>query len=112
VRPKTLLAWSAGILLALAAATYAGDLASFEYRNWKPKANDPLETRIFYYSTLTKNGREEIFYDTPQTRTCVHSIFPHAGFPPCWYLGPSDLKRVGRTLPPGDPLARRDHLAG
>ncbi len=94
MRPKTLFLWSAGILAALILILYASDFAWFGYREWKPKPKDPLETLTFYYATSMKNGRVEIFYDQPQTQTCVHSLFPHAGYTPCWYLNRSDIKRI------------------
>jgi len=110
VRPKTLLKWSAGILLALAVLIYMGDLAWFAFRNWKPKANDPLETMTLFLATDTKGGRVEIFYDQPQSQTCVHALFPHAGYTPCWYLDRSGIKRIGLLIPQTSPLC--DHPAG
>jgi hypothetical protein len=32
-----------------------------------------------------KDGRVEFDLDPPVAETCVHSIFPHFGFAPCWY---------------------------
>jgi hypothetical protein len=43
------------------------------------------ETLTFYYSTRLKNGREQVFYDQPQTEVCVRAVFPHGGRRPCWY---------------------------
>jgi hypothetical protein len=94
VRPKDVLRWALGILAALAILVYVGDLAWFEFRMWRAKPNDPLETMTFYYATTLKNGRVEIFADQPQTRTCAHSLFPHAGYTPCWRLNQSGIQRV------------------
>jgi hypothetical protein len=94
VQPKELLAWSVGIVMALILAVYAGDFLWFEYRKWTPKPNDPLESFTFYYATPLKNGRMEVFYDQPQKQTCVHALFPHAGYNPCWYLRKSDIKPI------------------
>ena len=94
VRPKELLAWSVGIVMALILAVYAGDFLWFEYRKWTPKSNDPLESFTFYYATRLKNGRMEVFYDQPQKQTCAHALFPHAGYLPCWYLRKSDIKPI------------------
>jgi hypothetical protein len=33
-----------------------------------------------------KNGKTDIYPLDPLTQTCVHSIFPHQGYTPCWYL--------------------------
>jgi hypothetical protein len=43
------------------------------------------ETLTFYYSTRLKNGREQVYYDQPQTEVCVRAVFPHGGRRPCWY---------------------------
>jgi hypothetical protein len=88
-----------GILIAAAAVLYAGDFAWFEYRMRHAKPNDPLETITFYYATAMKNGKVEVFYDQPQTQTCVHSIFPHAGYKPCWRFGRSRIQQISRLIP-------------
>jgi hypothetical protein len=99
VRPKTLLAWIAGVLVALAAILYAGDFLWFESRMQKATSNDPLETVTFYYATAMKNGKVEVFYDQPQTQTCVRSIFPHSGYTPCWRFNRSGIQRISRIFP-------------
>jgi hypothetical protein len=99
VRPKTLLAWIAGVLMALAAVVYAGDLVWFEYRMRNAKPNDPLETVTFYYATAMKNGKVEVFYNQPQMQTCVHGLFPHQGYTPCWRFNRSGIKRISAIIP-------------
>lgn len=59
------------------------------------KTNDPLQTVTFYYATAMKNGKVEVFYDQPQTATCVHSIFLHRGYTPCWRYNRSGVQRIG-----------------
>jgi hypothetical protein len=39
-----------------------------------------------YYAVAQKSGKTEFIFDPPQPWTCVNSLFPHAGYPPCWYL--------------------------
>ena len=39
-----------------------------------------------YYAVLQKNGKTQFIFDPPQAQTCVHALFPHAGWLPCWYL--------------------------
>ena len=100
MRPKTLLAWIGGVLIGLAAICYAADLVWFEYRVRNAKPNDPLERVTFYYATAMKNGKVEVFYGQPQTETCVHSIFSHAGYRPCWRFNRSGIQRVSAIIPP------------
>ena len=71
--------------LLLMAALYAGDYLWLRLRMNHPKAGLAFGTVRFYWATPTKNGRVEVFFDTPETETCAHSIFPHLGYTPCWY---------------------------
>jgi hypothetical protein len=80
--------------LALLLLLYAGDDFWVRYRMRSPKQGNPLDSVISYYATALKNGKIEVFYDQPITRMCVHSIFPHLGYMPCWYLRRSAITRI------------------
>jgi hypothetical protein len=85
-RPLTLLKRILVAAILLLAVVYAGDYISVRYRI--PKNRDPYGVvRIRrYYAVTMKNGKPEFFFDPPTEQTCVHSLFPHFGYPPCWYL--------------------------
>lgn len=96
----------------LIAILYAGDYASIKYRLSRAgnavnsgagsAANSPstssgssasaprgpLDTVQIQrtYQIPHKDGRAEFAFAEPQSVTCVHSIFPHLGYSPCWYL--------------------------
>jgi hypothetical protein len=70
------------IVLAL---VYVGDYAWVRYRMGSSRGGQAFGTVTFYYATPLKNKRVEIFYHQPQTEVCVHSLFPHFGYRPCWY---------------------------
>jgi hypothetical protein len=83
-----------GTMLALAVALvliYAGDYLFVRFRITRNLAGDPFETRMIErtYGIPHKNGSAEIVNDAPEPETCVHSIFPHMGYTPCWYLNRS-----------------------
>ena len=99
-------------LFILVAILYAGDYASIKYRLSRAgnagnsgagsAANSPstssgssasaprgpLDTVQIQrtYQIPHKDGRAEFAFAEPQSVTCVHSIFPHLGYSPCWYL--------------------------
>jgi hypothetical protein len=102
VGPKAVLKLSIMILVAAAAILYVGDFAWFEYRMRTAKPNDPLETMTFYYATDIKGGKTEVFFDQPQTATCVHAIFPHGGYKPCWRFNRSGIQRISLVSPRGE----------
>ncbi|HEY6944661.1 MAG TPA: hypothetical protein VI431_05945 [Candidatus Acidoferrum sp.] len=84
------------IFLALAAAlaiSYAGDSLRFRVRMIHPKLADPLESftrpRVLAIPEKGGNTSYEIDQQHPeQTTTCAHSLFPHGGYSPCWYVKP------------------------
>ena len=75
-------------ILALAAVVYACDYVSVRYRLSKNTPGDPLESVKVQrmYAIPHKDGRQEFAFAEPEMDTCVHSLFPHLGYPPCWYL--------------------------
>jgi len=65
---------------------YAADYGVFRYRvatSRQPFGSVSVE---HYDAVLHKDGRSEFIFDPPVQETCVHSLFPHAGDPPCWFL--------------------------
>ena len=89
-------------LLALA-ALYAGDYLSARYRipgNRQTLANIQVMTQ---YAIRQKDGRVEYTRGDSETDTCVRSLFPQLGYPPCWYLSRHTTKliQVGRAGAPG-----------
>lgn len=94
MEPKALLKLAVAIIAVAALVVYASDFAWFEYRIHNAKPNDPLQTLTFYYSTDIKGAKEEVFFDQPQKATCVHSIFPHGGYRPCWRFSRSGIQRI------------------
>src|SRR5215467_11475782 len=81
------------VLIAALALAYVGDF--FWFRVWliHPKPADPMEsfTGPRVPAIPEKGGRTsyEIDQQNPvQTTTCVRSLFPHAGFSPCWHVKP------------------------
>src|SRR5271163_5272461 len=77
-----------GAAVALLAA-YGVDFVSVRIRARHPTATDPYETltapRLYAISEKGNKTEYQIDADNPtQTVTCVHALFPHAGYSPCW----------------------------
>jgi uncharacterized membrane protein len=72
--------------LGLTVVAYVIDYAAFRYRvaaNRQPFGQITVST---YDAVLQKNGKTEFLFNPPEAQTCVHALFPRAGFVPCWYL--------------------------
>jgi len=87
-------------VILLAALFYLGDYLSVRVRMIHPKPADPFDsaTTPRILAIPEKNGK--VSYETDvqnpqQTITCVHSLFPHFGYSPCWYIKP----RLGQPIP-------------
>ena len=84
------------VLLSLA-VLFAGDSLYVRYRMLHPKADDPFEVVevLPLYSYPVKGGKNEyVLSDTPVKQSCVHSLFPHAGYNPCWYVKRQSQKPI------------------
>ena len=46
-----------------------------------------------YAAARLKDGRTAFFAEDTVDQTCVRSVFPHFGAPPCWYLERQRSKR-------------------
>jgi len=82
-----------GILVSLA-LLYLGDDLSVRLRI--PPGRDP-----YGYVTVDrldaiaeKNNKTEYVPEEPVVETCIHALFPHIGYVPCWYLRRHTEQRV------------------
>jgi len=93
-RVLTILKRLLGFGVLVLAVVYVGDYVSVRYRI--PKSRDPYGTVPVqrYYSVTMKNGKPEFYFDPPTVQVCVHSLFPHLGYAPCWYLNRERVQRV------------------
>jgi hypothetical protein len=82
------------------AILYAADYLYLRARMMHPKPADPFEslTAPRVLAIPEKNGKTEYEVDAlnpQQTVTCIHSLFPHSGSWPCWYVKP----RLSQPIP-------------
>lgn len=94
----------AGALL-LSGLTYVGDYVFVRYRMAYPKAGDAFGAVQMerLYAIPQKNGKIEYEFDARQpevTMPCVHSLFPHMGDSPCWYLQRNSQKPIPMAIVP------------
>ena len=93
-RLLTILKRIALLAILLAAAVYSGDYALIRYRIAK-NSNPYGSVRVRrYYAVTLKNGKPEYYFDPPTDQTCIHSLFPHLGYEPCWYLARRTTQEV------------------
>jgi hypothetical protein len=81
------------ILIGLSVAVallYLGDGLLLHFRH------DPLGLVVVerYDAIPEKNGKTEFAFEEPTNQTCVRALFPHMGYPPCWYLRRHSEQRI------------------
>jgi hypothetical protein len=73
-------------LVGLLAIVYVGDYLSVRYRIPGKREQFGTVTVQRYDAVQQKSGKTEFIFNPPVAQTCVHALFPHFGYPPCWYL--------------------------
>jgi hypothetical protein len=91
---KKRLIQACGGLLVLLMTVYAVDYASLRIRIWQHR--NPFGTVEVqpYYAIAEKNNKTQFISADPLTVTCVHSLFPHFGSNPCWYVSRHTDQRI------------------
>jgi hypothetical protein len=91
---KQILYRSLAILVIVVAVLYAGDYVSLRYRIPNNRTQLGTVTVTEMYAIQEKNNKTEYQFPPPQEQTCVYSLFPHFGYPPCWYLQRHTQQRI------------------
>jgi len=90
----------AAILLAV---LYVYDYLSVLHRKNERKQGDPFDVVVHprVLAIPQKGNRVEFALDAQSPMVsdpCVHSLFPHFGYTPCWYVSRNALKPVPMTI--------------
>jgi hypothetical protein len=92
-----------GIALLAIAALYAGDYVFLRLRMTYPKAGEAFGTVVMerLYAIPQKSGKIDYEFDARQPEVptpCTHSLFPHLGYSPCWYLKRNSQKPIPMVI--------------
>lgn len=82
---KRIFARTVMILVAIVAALYATDWVVLRVRMARQTAFSSVRVDQFLVAQL-KGHRQRYFNMGMAQQPCVKAIFPHAGYPPCWWL--------------------------
>jgi len=90
---KRILYHSSLAIAILACLLYAGDDLVLRYKVSKGRGLGSV-TVYRYYSIEKKANKVEYDFLDSQAQTCVHAMFPHMDYAPCWYLQRHTEKRI------------------
>ncbi len=81
-------------LVILLGVIYAVDYAVLRYRVAANRTAFGTEPVSSYYAVQEKNNKTEYIFKDKEDETCVHSLFSHLGYAPCWYLRRHPEKQI------------------
>jgi hypothetical protein len=91
---RVLIRFFGGFIL-LVVVIYAGDYLSLKVKVPPNRAPFGTITVQPYYLIHEKNNKTEYDFSPPaENDTCVNSLFPHFGYPTCWYLRRHSEKKI------------------
>jgi hypothetical protein len=73
-------------VLGVTLLAYAADYAVFRYRVATNRQPFGQVTVLPYEAVPQKSGKTQFIFNAPEAQTCVHALFPHSAYAPCWYL--------------------------
>lgn len=80
--------------VALLMLTYAGDYLALRYQIPGGRPQFGQANVDVLYAIHQKMGKTEYQMGPQETDQCVHSLFPHFGCNPCWYVTRHTEKRI------------------
>jgi hypothetical protein len=106
--PRKFTKWFVAIVLLATGLTYICDSLYIGHKMSSGNSADALGSVQFYPATQLKNGKLDIYIESPQTETCVHALFPHYGYNPCWYAKRNQVHVVAQLAPASRPASYDD----
>jgi hypothetical protein len=73
------------VIFASVILAFGTDYLIFRYRVFRNRGPFGSVTVQVYYAIQEKNSRTEYVYKSTEQEACVHSLFGHSGYLPCWY---------------------------
>jgi len=78
-------------IILLIALTYGYDYASVRRRMSAQKPGDPFDVVTYPHLLAIPLKGNKVDYELDaqspmESKSCVHSLFPHYGYTPCWYV--------------------------
>ena len=82
------------IALVLSCVLYIGDYVRIRYKIMRNRTPFGAVSVQSYYAVPQKSRKTELYFNQPETLPCIHSLFPHFGYSPCWYLNRKKVQQI------------------
>ena len=101
---RVIAGWSLAIAALATVLAYICDSLYIRYKLGGANSSAALGSVQYYPAVQQKDGNLEIYYESPQNETCVHALFPHYGYNPCWYAKRKTVRLMGGRIAPDNPV--------
>ncbi|HEY6331501.1 MAG TPA: hypothetical protein VI756_19405 [Blastocatellia bacterium] len=82
------------VIAVLLIVFYLGDYLSLQYQIPGNRDQFGTVTVEILLAVPQKDGKTEFISGDTQNVQCVHSVFPHFGCAPCWYISRKKFKQI------------------
>jgi hypothetical protein len=81
-------------MLVLLLLVYTGDYVALRFQISRGRPQFGQISVDTLWAIHQKNGKTTYQVGQPEISPCVHSLFPHYGHDPCWYVSRHTEKRI------------------
>ena len=99
---RVIAAWTLAVAALAAGLAYISDSLYVRHKLAGPNSSEAFGNVQFYPATKLKNGKLDIYLESPQNEVCVHALFPHYGYNPCWYAKRNTVHVIADRIRPDE----------
>ena len=95
---RAIAGWTLAVAAFAAGLAYICDSLYIRHRMTGANSSEVFGNVQFYPATKLKNGKLDIYLESPENEVCIHALFPHYGYNPCWYAKRNTVHVVAKNI--------------
>jgi len=95
---RAIAGWTLAVAALAAGLAYICDSLYIRHKMAGANSSEAFGTVQFYPATKLKNGKLDIYLESPENEVCIHALFPHYGYNPCWYAKRNTVHVVAQQV--------------
>ncbi|HUJ81289.1 MAG TPA: hypothetical protein VLW83_05370 [Candidatus Acidoferrales bacterium] len=95
---RAIAGWTLAVAALAAGLAYICDSLYIRHKMTGANSSEAFGNVQFYPATKLKNGKLDIYLESPENEVCIHALFPHYGYNPCWYAKRNTVHVVAKSI--------------
>jgi hypothetical protein len=95
---RAIAGWTLAVAALAAGLAYICDFLYIRRKMTGANSSEAFGNVQFYPATKLKNGKLDIYLESPENEVCIHALFPHYGYNPCWYAKRNTVHVVAQQI--------------